>query len=44
MDTGVGNPEFATKEKEEDFYKVVVKEIVNILEELYHINLKNMYE
>lgn len=43
-DTGVGNPEMATKEKGEIFLKIVIEKIGDFFEELHHADLKNMYE
>jgi creatinine amidohydrolase len=43
-DTGVGNPKKATKEKGEEFLKIVTNSIGDFLEELHHADLSNMYE
>lgn len=44
QDTGVGNPKLASKEKGENFLKVVVQKIGDFLEDLHHSDLSNMYE
>lgn len=43
-DTGVGNPQKATKEKGEIFFKVVTEKIASFLEELYEADLNDLYE
>tara|TARA_B110000305_G_scaffold119269_1_gene133958 strand:+ start:264 stop:1037 length:774 start_codon:yes stop_codon:yes gene_type:complete len=43
-DTGVGNPQFATKEKGELFLKEVTKSIGEFIVELHHADLNNLYE
>ncbi len=43
-DTGVGNPKMATPEKGSRFLKVVAQKIGEFIEELHHVDLKNMYE
>lgn len=43
-DTGVGNPNKATKEKGEQFLNIVIHETANFFEELSRADLNNMYE
>jgi creatinine amidohydrolase len=43
-DTGVGNPEFATKEKGENYFKAVTVKIAHFLVELANADVKDMYE
>lgn len=43
-DTGVGNPKLATKEKGEEFLKIVTQKIADFFEELHHADINNMYQ
>lgn len=43
-DTGVGNPEKATKEKGEKFLTVIIDKIGDFFTELYHTELDDFYE
>jgi len=43
-DTGVGNPQKATKEKGAKFLKIVTQKVANFLEELSKTDLDKMYE
>ena len=42
-DTGVGNPEKATKEKGEKFFKAVTQKIANVLMNICYMDLNDMY-
>jgi creatinine amidohydrolase len=43
-DTGVGNPEFATKEKGEQYFKAVTFKVSNFLIELAKADVGDLYE
>jgi creatinine amidohydrolase len=43
-DTGVGNPELATKEKGEQFFKVVTQKMGDILYDICKANINDLYE
>ena len=43
-DTGVGNPQLATKEKGEKFFTAVTQKIGNVLFELSKSDIENLYE
>jgi len=43
-DTGVGNPQKATKEKGAIFFKVATEKIASFLEELHEADLNDLYE
>ena len=43
-DTGVGNPQFATKEKGEKFFKAVTQKIGDVMYELSIADIENLYE
>ncbi|TVZ57530.1 creatinine amidohydrolase [Flavobacteriaceae bacterium MAR_2010_105] len=43
-DTGVGNPQFASKEKGKAFLDTIVQKVADFFEELHHSDLNNMYE
>src|SRR5690606_27805427 len=42
-DTGVGNPELATREKGRTFFGAVTQIIASFIEELHHADLNDMY-
>ena len=43
-DTGVGNPELATKQKGAEFLNEVVKKIAGFFEEFHNADLNDMYQ
>ncbi len=44
QDTGVGNPELATKEKGAKFLNVVIQNIADFFEEFHKADINNMYQ
>jgi creatinine amidohydrolase len=42
-DTGVGNPHKATSEKGEKYFKALIKKISQLLIDLSHTDIKDMY-
>jgi len=43
-DTGIGNPEFATKEKGEKFFNAVTDKMGDLFLEISEADRKNLYE
>ncbi len=43
-DTGIGNPKMATKEKGEKFFKDVTNKIGNVMYEICHCDIDDLYE
>ncbi len=43
-DTGVGNPKLATKDKGEQFFKIITEKIAKVLIELDQLDINDLYE
>ena len=43
-DTGIGNPNKATREKGEGFFKAVTQKLANLILEVSEIEIDNRYE
>ena len=43
-DTGVGNPEMATPEKGEKYFKAVTKKMAGLLYDISKADIKNLYK